>query len=72
VQAPSAIGHAAQKPPPRAFGNNPRRIISALIGPGGHATDQPRMKPLRRSGHDMRQHFCRTVECLQHFRGRPR
>ena len=23
------------------FGNKPRRIISALIGPGGQATDQP-------------------------------
>src|SRR5438105_14884453 len=46
VHAPRPIGQADQNPPPRSFGNRPRRIISALIGPGGHATDQPRIKPL--------------------------
>jgi hypothetical protein len=35
VHAPNPIGHADQNPPPRSFGNKPRRIISALIGPGG-------------------------------------
>jgi len=43
VHAPRPIGQADQNPPPRSLGNKPRRIISALIGPGGHATDQPRM-----------------------------
>jgi diaminopimelate epimerase len=45
LHAPSPIGHADQKPPPRSFGSNVRRIISAFTGPGGHATDQPRMYP---------------------------
>jgi len=45
-QAPSPTRHADQKPPPCWRGSNPRRIISALTGPGGHATDQPSMKPL--------------------------
>jgi hypothetical protein len=38
-----------QKPPPCSRGSNPRRIISALTGPGGHATDQPRTNPLSKS-----------------------
>src|SRR5438552_12683528 len=46
VHAPRPIGQAPQNPPPRSFGSRPRRIISALIGPGGQATDQPRIKPL--------------------------
>jgi hypothetical protein len=29
-------------------GSNPRRIISAFTGPGGHATDQPSTNPLNR------------------------
>src|SRR5213075_540680 len=48
VHAPKPIRHEAQKPPPSDLGCNPRRIISALTGPGGHATDQPSRKPLSR------------------------
>ena len=40
--APSPTTHACQKPRASA-----RRIISALIGPGGHATDQPSRNPSR-------------------------
>src|SRR4051812_42775704 len=46
VQAPRPSRHALQNPPPWARGRSVRRSISALIGPGGHATDQPRTKPL--------------------------
>ena len=45
VQAPSPSCHAAQKPPPCPRGRSARRIISALIGPGGQATDQPSTRP---------------------------
>ncbi len=48
MHAPSPTPQADQKPPPALAGINIRRIISALIGPGGHATDQPRSKPLKR------------------------
>ena len=47
--APRPMGHADQKPPPRSFGRRPRRIISALTGPGGQAPDQPRRKPLAKA-----------------------
>src|SRR4030095_14734627 len=46
VQAPRPSCHAAQNPPPCARGSKARRIISALIGPGGQATDHPRINPL--------------------------
>src|SRR5437868_13689182 len=46
VHAARPIGQAPQNPPPRSFGNRPRRIISASIGPGGQPPDQPRTKPL--------------------------
>src|SRR6476619_5765819 len=49
VHAPRPIGQADQNPPPRSFGSKPRRIISALIGPGGQASDQPRMYPFARA-----------------------
>src|SRR5271170_8225270 len=45
LQAPSRRVNPAQKPPARQ-----RRAISALIGPGGQATDQPRRKPVARRG----------------------
>src|SRR5438045_7432629 len=45
TQAPIPTTQAGQKPPPFRDGNNPRRIISALTGPGGQETDQPRMRP---------------------------
>ena len=45
-QAPIPSGHADQNPPPWFFGKRPRRIISALTGPGGQATDQPKTRPL--------------------------
>ncbi len=38
--APRPNDHAGQKPRSRL-----RRTISALIGPGGHATDHPNAKP---------------------------
>ena len=46
VHAPSPSCHAAQNPPPCCAGMTLRRSISALTGPGGHATDHPRTNPL--------------------------
>ena len=45
VQAPSSSENPAQKRPARQ-----RRALSALIGPGGQATDQPSRKPAARRG----------------------
>jgi len=51
VHAPRPTCQVDQKPPPPSRGSKPRRIISAFTGPGGHATDQPRTKPLSKMGH---------------------
>ena len=48
MHAPRPICHAGQKPPPCARGVTLRRNISALTGPGGQATDHPRINPFRR------------------------
>ena len=54
--APNPSDHAGQKPRSR-----PRRTISALIGPGGQATDQPSTKPWIKSES--------TGFCRKHYDG---
>jgi hypothetical protein len=48
MHAPSPTLQVCQKPPPWSLESNPRRIISALTGPGGQATDHPSTNPFNR------------------------